>query len=219
MIVREEFKEVLCLLCGAIRDRNGYLGAAAVSWRDSHFPTTHHFKALLYVLQRGMGLAFIGGIKARAGIFHDDLCSGIRAPRPDGDAQRTGVGVNAMLDGILHDGLKGQRRQAELCKRRIVFHKKHLLISRLFHGQIGAGVLQLRGKGDEVLAGDGIEVLLQVAGEIHSDLSGLLRVLIAQAVDAHQGVVDEVGPHLQYHDIGALTGDFLLLLHILLDLI
>ena len=82
-----------------------------------------------------------------ASILHNDFGGGTSAPAgirvscPDGDAQRAGVGVNAMLDGILHDGLKGQRRQAEMCKRRIVFHKKHLFIPRLFYSQIGAGPL------------------------------------------------------------------------------
>ncbi len=46
-------------------------------------------------------------------------------------------------------------------------------MQRLFYGKAGAGVLQLRGKGNEVLAGDGIEVLLQVGGEIQGDLTGL----------------------------------------------
>ena len=90
-----------------------------------------------------------------------------------------------MLDGILNDGLQCQRRQTELCKGCIVFHKKHLFIPYLFYSQICAGVFQLRGKGNEVSAGDSIEVLLQVGGEIQGDLSGLLWVLIAQAIDTH----------------------------------
>ena len=134
---------------------------------DSHTPAAHHFQTFLYILQGDMRLVLVGGIKPRTGIFHDDLGDGISASTirvscSYEDAKRVGVGVNAMLDGILNDGLQCQWRQTELCKGCIVFHKKHLFIPDLFYGQIGAGVFQLRGKGNEVSAGDSIEVLRDI---------------------------------------------------------
>lgn len=49
-----------------------------------------------------------------------------------------------MLDGIFHDGLQGQRRQAKADKRRVVFHDEQVVKLCLFYGQVGVGVLQLR---------------------------------------------------------------------------
>ena len=127
--------------------------------------------------------------------------------------------VSGGTDGILHDGLEGQRRHAEEGVRRVILNGEAFGILRLLHSEIGARVLQLRGKGDGRGACHGGEIFAQVGGEIHDHLLGLFRVLTAQAIDARHGVVDEVGPHLQHHDAGALLGDLPLLAKILLDLI
>ena len=97
-------------------------------------------------------------------------------------------------------------------KLRIVFHNKHITKLRLFHGKVGAGVLQFRGKRNGAVTGDGVEILTQVVGEIHRDLPGFLRIEHTKAVDAHQGIINKMRPHLQNHDAGALIGDFPLLL-------
>jgi hypothetical protein len=52
-----------------------------------------------------MRLALIARVKTRAVIFHDDLGAGIRTPGPDGDMQRIGIEIQAMLDGVFHNGL------------------------------------------------------------------------------------------------------------------
>ena len=49
---------------------------------------------------------------------------------------------------------------------RVVVHEEPVPELRLLHGQVGAGVLQLLGKGDGVFAGDGVEVLAQVGDEV-----------------------------------------------------
>lgn len=116
-----------------------------------------------------------------------------------------------MLYRIFHDGLQGQRRQAEADKGRIVRHDKHIVVLGLFYGQVRAGVLQLRGEGDGAVTGDGVEVPAQIIGKIDYDLPGLLRIQPAEAVDGHKGIVDKVGAHLQHHNAGALMGNFLLL--------
>lgn len=77
----------------------------------------------------------------------------------------------------------------------------------LFHGKVCAGMLKLRSEGNGVLAGNGIKIPAEIVGEILRDPSCLLRVLIAEAVNAHQGIVDEMRAHLKYHDTRALIGN------------
>ena len=124
-----------------------------------------------------------------------------------------------MLHGVLHQGLQGQRRQAEICNRRIVLHEQHVLKLRLLHRKVGAGMLQFSGKRNRTVTGHGVEIPAKVVGEIHRDLTGFLRILVTETVDAHQGIIDEVRPHLQYHDTGSLIGDFQLVAPVLFDLL
>ncbi len=133
--------------------------------------------------------------------------------------QRCGIWVHAILDGVFHNGLQGQRRHAKPGVRRIVVNEKAILKLNLLHGKVCAGVLQFVGKGNGIPAGDGSEVPAEVGGKIHRDTLGFLGVLIAEIVDARHGVVDEVRPHLQHHDAGALMGDLPLLVHVLFHLI
>ena len=186
-------------------------GSPSLTGHDRHTAFAHHFQPLPDVIQRCMGLALVRGIKAGAVVFHDDRCAGICFSRPDGYGQRARIGISAVLNGVFNDRLQGKRRHAEEGMRRIVFDDEAFCILGLFHGEVCAGVIQLRGKRNGGIAGHGGEVLAQVGGEIHDDLLGLLRVLTAEAIDARHGVVDEVRAHLQHHDAGALVGDFLLL--------
>ena len=87
-------------------------------------------------------------------------------------------------------------------------------------------MLQFRGKGYGVFAGDSVKILAKIVREIHCDLLSFFGVEPAKAVNAHQGVIDEMRSHLQHHNAGSLVGDFqllpddfLLLAAILLDLI
>ena len=97
--------------------------------------------------------------------------------------------------------------------RRIKADKKTVLKLRLLNREIGAGVFQLIAERDSVLARDRGKILTQIGGEIQRDLLCLFGVLITQVVDAHHRVIDEVRPHLQHHDAGALIGDLTLLTH------
>ena len=124
-----------------------------------------------------------------------------------------------MLDSVFDDGLQGERRQAKEGVRRVVIDQEAVIKLGLLHGEVGARVLQFFGEGDQLLARDGGEVFAEVGGEIHRDLLGQIGVLFAEIVDACHGIVDEVRPHLQHHDAGALMGDLSLLAQILLDLI
>ena len=98
-----------------------------------------------------------------------------------------------------------------MSKLSIPIHDKHIVMPCLFHSQIGAGVLQFFGKWNGTLASDGIEIPAQIVGKIHRDLPCFQGIELAKAVDAHQGIIDEMRPHLQHHDIGALISDFPLL--------
>ena len=124
-----------------------------------------------------------------------------------------------MLDGILNNRLKGQRRNSEIFMLYIVLNKKAVLILSLFNGKICECVFQLRRKCNRLCARYGCKVLAKVRCEIHDDLPGKLWVLATEAVYARHCVVDEVRPHLKHHDIRALVGDFTLPLQVLLYLV
>ena len=96
----------------AARDRHRHHGSAAVSRRDRQAPAAHDCKPLPDVLQGDMRLAVIGGDIAAAVVRYGDLASGGRYPGPYGNVQRACAGVSAVLDGVFHNGLQGQRRQA-----------------------------------------------------------------------------------------------------------
>ena len=91
--------------------------------------------------------------------------------------------------------------------RRIIVDEKAAVELGLFHGEVGPGMLELLREGNEPVAGDGGEVFAQVGGEIQGDPLGQIGVLPAEVVDAHHGIIDEVRPHLQDRDAGALIGD------------
>ena len=139
-----------------------------------------------------MWLALIRGINPKAVVPHGDLGTGIRVPCPDGDMQRIGIQIHSVLDGFFHDGLKGQRRQTELGIWRIPIHDKHIAKLNLLYSQVSTGVLQLLGKGNSVVVCDGIKILAQIVGEIHRGLTCFFRIEHTKAVDAHQGIIDEI---------------------------
>ena len=103
--------------------------------------------------------------------------------------------------------------------RRVEADKERVLKLRLFYGEVGAGMLQFIREGNGVLACDRGKVLAQIGGEVQRDLLCLLRVLIAKVIDSHHRVVDEVRPHLQYQDFGALMSDLMLLTYMLFHII
>lgn len=65
--------------------------------------------------------------------------------------------------------------------------------------------------------GNGREAALQIAGKVQNDLLRPLGVLSAEIIDAHQRIIDEVGPHLQNGHLGPLPYRLLLLLLITPD--
>ena len=56
--------------------------------------------------------------------------------------ERIGIRIQAMFDSVLHNRLKGQRRQAEAGMRRVVFDEETFSVLSLFHSEIGTGVIQ-----------------------------------------------------------------------------
>ena len=72
-------------------------------------------------------------------------------------------------------------------------------------------MLQFLLKGNGVRFCDRGKVLPQVTGEVQNHLLCFFRVLFAQVIDAHQGVIDKMRPHLQHGDTGLLSRVFLLL--------
>ena len=68
------------------------------------------------------------------------------------------IGIHAMLNGVFHNRLHGQRRQTEMREWRIIFDNKQVVKQRLFYSQVGAGVFQLCGKGNGTITGDSVEI-------------------------------------------------------------
>ena len=105
---------------GAVRDGHRHHGPAAFVGRNTQGSAAHDLEPLLNVFQGNARLAVIGGVKTAAVVRNDDLTAGIRFSRTDGNVKRAGIRISAVLDGVLHDGLQGQRRHAEPCMRRVV---------------------------------------------------------------------------------------------------
>ena len=119
-----------------------------------------------------------------------------------------------MLDGVFHNGLDRECRDAEKGIRRVKLHEELPLVPCLFYREISPRVLQLLREGDRPLLGDGCEVALQIAGKIFDHALRLLGVLGAEIIDAHQCVVDEMRPHLQNGNARPLPRGLILLLRI-----
>ena len=173
-----------------------------------------------------MRLAVIGAIKTAAVIRNCDLTAGIRFSCPDENVKRAGIGISAMFDSVFHNGLQRQRRDAEPGMRCVVFNEQAVLVLSLLYGKVSAYMLKLGREGNGIRACNCGEILSQIGGKIHDNLTGLLRVLPAEAINARHGVIDKVRPHLENHNAGPLIGkllllpgDFPLAVQILIDLI
>ena len=88
--------------------RHPHHGPSAIPGRDVHSPVTHHGQPLADVCQRDMGRVVLGRLEAGAVVLHGDFAARIRLSGTDEYAQRFGIRVQAVLDGVFHDGL--QRR-------------------------------------------------------------------------------------------------------------
>ena len=172
-------------MCGTVRDRYRHDSSTALIWFYGQAPTAHHLKPLSDVYKGDTGGAVLGGVKTAAIVFHDDLSAGIRVPRFYGDVKRSGIGVHTVLDCIFYNWLQCQRWQTKIDEGRIPIYDKHIVILRLFHGQLGAGVIQFREKGDGAVTGYGIEIPAKVIGKILSDLLGFSGIEPAKTVYAH----------------------------------
>ena len=74
-------------------------------------------------------------MKAYAIVFHDDFAMLFRLPGFDGDVDGGVAALHTVLDGILHDGLQGQRRDAEIGKRCVELDQQLVLEPGLFDGR------------------------------------------------------------------------------------
>ena len=95
--------------------------------------------------------------------------------------------------------------------RRVIFYKNAVLIQCLLYGNVGTGMLQFRRKRDRTGTCYRGKVFSQVGSKIHDHLPCRLRILVAEAVYTCHGVINEVRPHLQHHNAGALIGNLRLL--------
>ena len=66
-----------------------------------------------------MRLTVIGCVKTGAVVFHNNLNAEIRGLCPDGNAQRSVIGIHTMLNGVFYNGLQSQRWKAEMGKARV----------------------------------------------------------------------------------------------------
>ena len=87
-----------------------------------------------------MRFAVVAGLIIKPCVFNNDLASKIRLPRFHKNAQRISVRVKTVLNSVLNKRLQRQRRHIKVDMRRVVIHKKHILVLRLFHGKIRARV-------------------------------------------------------------------------------
>lgn len=113
-----------------------------------------------------MWLFVISGLKAGAVVLHKDDAVGLCLPGLYPDVQRLGIRVSAMDNGVLHDGLQGQRREMKLGIRRVVFDEKAVIILGPAYSKVCAGVIQFLGEGDETLVGNGGEILAKVQRQL-----------------------------------------------------
>ena len=179
----------------------------------------HHFKSSADVSQGDMRFVVVRGGESGAVVLHDDLDRRTDFPRRDRDVDGLFALPQSVHDGILHDGLQSQGRNAEMGDGRVERDEEAVLKLRLFHGEIGAGVFQFLRERNALLARDGGEVFPKVGREVQCDLFRLFRVLIAKVIDAHHRVVDEMRAHLQHHNARFLVGDLLLSTHIFLHVV
>ena len=91
-----------------------------------------------------MRLTVISRIVAAAVVGNSDFAAVGGFPRSYGNMQRTGIGISAMFDGILHEGLESKRRHTEEGVRCVVVNDEAFGVLCLFHGEIGTRVLKLQ---------------------------------------------------------------------------
>ena len=110
-----------------------------------------------------------------------------------------------VADGVLHQGL---HREGGKVKVRVPDVVLHLDGGKAQHLDLGVnlGMLQFLLEGDQLGLVQGVQILPQVGAEGGDGVKGLLRVGEAQALDGHQGVVEEVGLDLAHHNADALLG-------------
>ena len=161
-----------------------------------------------------VGRIRIGRCIPGAGILHGEPDALVRVLRDDGYIQRLQLRVQTMLDGVFHDRLERQGRDAEKRVRRVKLHEQPSLKTRLFHREIRPRVLQLLREGDRALLRNGGEVALQIPGKIQNDLLRFLGILGAEEIDAHERIVDEMGTHLQNGNLSPLPHGLVLLFQI-----
>ena len=85
--------------------------AAAFTFGDSQRSFAHHFKPFADIGERDMRFVVALRAEARSGVGNAYLDAVLTFSGPDPDGKRIEVGIDAVLDGIFHDGLQGQLRE------------------------------------------------------------------------------------------------------------
>lgn len=97
-------------------------------------------------------------VESRSVVGDGDLEALRRLPGHHADEERGRFRVDSVFDRVLHDGLKGQRRESEPRRGRVELHEQPVLEPHLLHRQIGPGVRQLVRERDCIVPGKGSEV-------------------------------------------------------------
>ena len=161
------------------RDRDFDRGAAFFSGRNGEGSATHHLEPSADIVESDMRLVVIGGGKAGSVVLDEDLYCVVRFSRCDRNMNGSVALSHPVHDGVLHDGLQCQRRDAEHRDRRVETDEQTVLKLRLLHGEVGAGVFEFLREGDGLFARDGGEIFSEIGSKVQRDLLCLFWVLIA----------------------------------------
>ena len=90
---------------------------------DCECTAAHHQEALFNVCERDMRTVTVAVAKAGARVRNGYLIAVFILTRFNRNVQRAEFGVKSVFDGVFHNRLERQRRQAKACVRRVEFHK------------------------------------------------------------------------------------------------
>ena len=132
------------------------------------------------------------GIESYAVVYDLDHVVGFGAVRVDTDRAAACLSGHAVAHRVLHEGLDGQGRDVEILTADGIDDVELLAEAGLFDLQIAPDVPHLLLKGDELLAGEGVQILPQELGKIQGQGLCPFGGDIAHGGDGREGVIHEV---------------------------
>ena len=107
--------------------------------------------------------------------------------------------ADAVLDGVLHQGLHGQGRDLEAVRADLVYQGQLVPEAYLFDITVIADMLQFLGKRDHTALTDGIDIGPEIFGEIVDQIVGTVRIQLDQRTDGAKRIIDKMGLDLADH--------------------